>query len=145
MLVTQNDQARSGERVKLEWMEATSKTGTRPIARVALSFEGEVQESQAQGDGPVDAIFAAIEKLVGSGARLLLYSVNNITSGTDSQGEVTVRLARDGRIVNGLGADTDIVFIRLGQGLHQLAVNLGWRRRWRGRIRNPRLNPRHSK
>jgi len=38
-----------------------------------------------------------------------LYSVNNITSGTDSQGEVTVRLERGGRIVNGLGADTDIV------------------------------------
>jgi 2-isopropylmalate synthase len=38
-----------------------------------------------------------------------LYSVNNITSGTDSQGEVTVRLERGGRIVNGHGADTDIV------------------------------------
>ena len=44
-----------------------------------------------------------------SGAELLLYSVNNITSGTDAQGEVTVRLAKDGRIVNGQGADTDIV------------------------------------
>jgi 2-isopropylmalate synthase len=54
-------------------------------------------------------VFAAIEKLVGSKAKLLLYSVNNITSGTDSQGEVTVRLAKDGRVVNGLGADTDIV------------------------------------
>jgi 2-isopropylmalate synthase len=40
---------------------------------------------------------------------LLLYSVNNITTGTDSQGEVTVRLERKGRIVNGQGADTDIV------------------------------------
>jgi 2-isopropylmalate synthase len=39
----------------------------------------------------------------------LLYSVNNITTGTDSQGEVTVRLERGGRIVNGHGADTDIV------------------------------------
>jgi 2-isopropylmalate synthase len=46
---------------------------------------------------------------VKSGAELLLYSVNNITSGTDSQGEVTVRLAKSGRIVNGQGADTDIV------------------------------------
>ena len=38
-----------------------------------------------------------------------LYSVNNITDGTDSQGEVTVRIDKEGRIVNGLGADTDIV------------------------------------
>ena len=109
MLVTQADAARSDERVQLEWMEATSKTGTRPIAKVALSLAGEIHESQAQGDGPVDAVFAAIEKLVGSGAKLLLYSVNNITTGTDSQGEVTVRLTKDGRVVNGLGADTDIV------------------------------------
>jgi 2-isopropylmalate synthase len=35
--------------------------------------------------------------------------VNNITTGTDAQGEVTVRLARGGRVVNGQGADTDIV------------------------------------
>jgi 2-isopropylmalate synthase len=38
-----------------------------------------------------------------------LYSVNNITSGTDAQGEVTVRLEKGGNIVNGQGADTDIV------------------------------------
>ncbi|MDB5974117.1 MAG: 2-isopropylmalate synthase, partial [Nevskia sp.] len=54
-------------------------------------------------------VFAAIEKLIGSGSKLLLYSVNAITTGTDSQGEVTVRLAKDGRVVNGLGADTDII------------------------------------
>lgn len=42
-------------------------------------------------------------------SQLLLYSVNNITTGTDAQGEVTVRLEKGGRIVNGQGADTDIV------------------------------------
>ncbi len=47
--------------------------------------------------------------MVNSESELLLYSVNNITSGTDAQGEVTVRLAKGGRIVNGQGADTDIV------------------------------------
>jgi len=57
----------------------------------------------------VDATFRAIETIVGSGTTLKLYSVNAITSGTDAQGEVTVRLERDGRIVNGAGADTDIV------------------------------------
>ncbi len=61
------------------------------------------------GSGPVDAAFKAIETLISSGTELQLYSVNNITSGTDSQGEVTVRLQKGGRIVNGQGADTDIV------------------------------------
>ncbi|KPJ93787.1 MAG: hypothetical protein AMJ55_07405 [Gammaproteobacteria bacterium SG8_15] len=64
---------------------------------------------EASGGGPVDASFQAIEKAINSGSHLLLYSVNNITSGTDAQGEVTVRLEKDGLIVNGQGADTDIV------------------------------------
>ena len=57
----------------------------------------------------MDAAFKAIDSVAGGQGQLLLYSVNNITSGTDSQGEVTVRLERGGRIVNGHGADTDIV------------------------------------
>ena len=108
-LVTQTEAARAEDRVQLAWLESTSRTGTRPNAKVALNFDGEIREAASQGDGPVDAVFAAIEKLVGSQAQLLLYSVNNITSGTDAQGEVTVRLSRAGRIVNGLGADTDII------------------------------------
>ena len=70
---------------------------------------GPREEGAAQGSGPVDATFKAIESIAASGAELQLYSVNNITSGTDSQGEVTVRLKKNGRIVNGAGADTDIV------------------------------------
>ena len=58
---------------------------------------------------PVDAAFKAIEAIINCGCKLLLYSVNNITTGTDSQGEVTVRIEKDSRIVNGTGADTDIV------------------------------------
>jgi 2-isopropylmalate synthase len=73
-----------------------------------------------QGGGPVDATFKAIEQIVHSGTELLLYSVNNITSGTDAQGEVTVRLARDGRVVNGQGADTDIVVASAKAYLHAL-------------------------
>jgi 2-isopropylmalate synthase len=47
--------------------------------------------------------------MVHSKAKMVLYSVNAITTGTDAQGEVTVRLESAGRIVNGLGADTDIL------------------------------------
>jgi 2-isopropylmalate synthase len=57
----------------------------------------------------VDATFKAIERIAKSGSELLLYLVNAVTQGTESQGEVTVRLARGGRIVNGVGADTDII------------------------------------
>jgi 2-isopropylmalate synthase len=71
--------------------------------------DGEEKSASASGSGPVDASFKAIEALLQTKTTLQLYSVNSITSGTDAQGEVTVRLEKDGRIVNGQGADTDIV------------------------------------
>jgi 2-isopropylmalate synthase len=97
------------EHYRLVSLTAHSETGELPYARLVVAENGVERRSEAQGSGPVDASFKAIEAIVASGAELLLYSVNNITTGTDSQGEVTVRLARDGRIVNGQGADTDIV------------------------------------
>lgn len=86
-----------------------SETGETPRAALTLAVEGEERRSEAAGSGPVDAGFRAIESIAQSGATLLLYSVNAITTGTDAQGEVTVRLSREGRVVNGQGADTDII------------------------------------
>ncbi len=86
-----------------------SETGETPHAMVTLSAGGAEHRAEAEGSGPVDAVFKAIESVAKSGTDLLLYSVNAITTGTDAQGEVTVRLAKGGRIVNGLGADTDII------------------------------------
>ena len=87
----------------------TPGPGETPNAQLTLAVGGAEHQAAAEGSGPVDAIFRAIESIVASGADLMLYSVNAITTGTDAQGEVTVRLARDGRIVNGQGADTDII------------------------------------
>ena len=86
-----------------------SGTGERPHADIVISERGKEIKAKAQGDGPVDATFKAIESVAKSGAELLLFSVNAVTQGTESQGEVTVRLSKAGRIVNGVGADTDIV------------------------------------
>jgi 2-isopropylmalate synthase len=97
------------EHYKLVSMVAHSETGEEPTAKVVLSAAGAERRAESTGSGPVDASFKAVERIVSSGADLQLYSVNSITSGTESQGEVTVRLHRAGRIVNGVGADTDIV------------------------------------
>jgi 2-isopropylmalate synthase len=86
-----------------------SETGETPHAKITLSAGSKEHRTESEGSGPVDAAFKAIESVAKSGADLLLYSVNAITTGTDAQGEVTVRLAKAGRIVNGLGADTDII------------------------------------
>jgi len=97
------------EHYKLLSLTAHSETGETPYANVVIAEEGKEIRAESDGSGPVDATFRAIEKILFSGADLQLYSVNNITSGSDSQGEVTVRLQKSGRIVNGHGADTDIV------------------------------------
>jgi len=108
-LVTEAGLEQADEKLKLVYLKVTSETGTRPQASVTLTMNGVKKEAHAEGGGPVDAAFKAIETIVNSQSQLQLYSVNNITSGTDSQGEVTVRLEKAGRIVNGHGADTDIV------------------------------------
>lgn len=97
------------ERLKLVALRVCSETGTKPYALVTLNVNGEQRAAGAEGGGPVDAAFKAIDQVLECQCQLQLYSVNNITSGTDSQGEVTVRLENGGRIVNGHGADTDIV------------------------------------
>ena len=108
-LVTDAYLTAENERVKLLYLRVCSETGETPSAQVTLSVDGEERKATADGGGPVDAAFKAIESILQTGTDLLLYSVNNITSGTDSQGEVTVRVSKSGRIVNGQGADTDIV------------------------------------
>lgn len=86
-----------------------SETGERPRAKVVFTIDGQEVQGESDGNGPVDASFKAIEIKVNSGAEMVLYSVNAISGATDAQGEVTVRLQHGGRIVNGVGADPDII------------------------------------
>lgn len=97
------------EHFQLVSITAHTETGEQPFAKVTLAEDSREKHAECRGAGPVDATFSAIESIAHSEAELLLYSVNNVTQGTDSQGEVTVRLSKGGRIVNGIGSDTDIV------------------------------------
>ena len=119
-LVSDEAQALEQEIYKLVSLKVCSETGETPHAVIVLMVQGTEKRAEAEGGGPVDASFKAIEAMVSSGADLLLYSVNNITSGTDAQGEVTVRLSRGGRIVNSQGSDTDIVVASAKAYLHAL-------------------------
>lgn len=108
-LVTDSIHDKLMEHIKLVALKVNSETGKTPVAEVSLLVNGDARHSVADGDGPVDATFKAIESVVNSRCSLELYSVNNITTGTDSQGEVTTRISVDGRIINGQGADPDII------------------------------------
>ncbi len=90
-------------------MNVVTESNKKPHAHIKLEIDGKILESKASGDGAVDAAYNAIEDIIKSKCKLILYSVNNITSGTDAQGEVTVRITKDNSIFNGHGADTDIV------------------------------------
>ncbi|MEW5708335.1 MAG: 2-isopropylmalate synthase [Pseudomonadota bacterium] len=119
-LMSEEALALDQEHYRLVFLKVCSETGETPLARVMLSDNGVERTGTATGSGPVDATFKAIESIVKSGAELQLYSVNAITSGTDAQGEVTVRLQKGGRIVNGQGADTDIIVASAKAYIHAL-------------------------
>lgn len=97
------------ETYRLVSLRQHSETGERPQAEVVFTADGKEVRGQSDGNGPVDASLKAIEAHVKSGAEMVLYSVNAISGSTESQGEVTVRLQNSGRVVNGVGADPDIV------------------------------------
>lgn len=104
-----NNERVENENLRLVALKVGSEMGEQPQASLTLWVNGIERQAQAKGSGVVDATFKAIEQIVDSGTTLELYSVSNVTNGTDSLGETTVRLEKGGRIVNGQGSDTDIV------------------------------------
>ena len=94
---------------KKEQQKKQGIEGGAAADKITDQYAKNIKQQQELNKRLEDAVFKGIELIAASGAELLLYSVNAVTQGTESQGEVTVRLARAGRIVNGVGADTDIV------------------------------------
>lgn len=108
-LVSDQMSALSDDAYKFISQHIVTETGELPRAEIVFSAQGVEQRAQATGSGPVDAIFKAIESVVNSGAVLEIYSVNAVTKGTESQGETSVRLAKEGKVAMGQGADTDVL------------------------------------
>ncbi len=106
-----SDEAAANEKEQYGFVSLAqhSETGEQPQASIVFTVDGKEVKSSATGNGPVDASLKAIEAHVKSGAEMVLYSVNAISGSTESQGEVTVRLQNSGRVVNGVGADPDII------------------------------------
>jgi len=96
-------------RYRLDYINITSGSQVMPTASVQLDIDGYLARGAEFGDGPVDAAFKAIAKLTGTKSKLLVFSVNAITGGTDAQGEVRVRIEEDGIEATGFGAHTDII------------------------------------
>lgn len=119
-LITEVNTDSEEEHFKLIALKVCSETGETPSATVTVKVGEREFTAQSEGSGAVDASLKAINSVVQSGATLELYSVNSLTNGTDAQGDVTVRLEKGGRVVNGQGADTDIVIASAKAYIHAL-------------------------
>src|SRR5690606_30104695 len=106
--LVEDEALRGSEHVKFVSLQVQAGSKGPQVAELVLNVDGKEQKAKVEGNGPVDAIFKAIRKIVPhKDAKLQLYQVHAITGGTDAQAEVTVRLEEKGRTVNGQGADTD--------------------------------------
>lgn len=102
-------QAEATEVIHLISLKVCTDSGKENTADITLLIDGKEKSASAKTSGAVDATFNAILSLVDIEPTLQLYSVTNVTQGTDSLGEVNVRLEYEGKIVNGQGVDTDII------------------------------------
>ncbi len=93
----------------LKDMRVVSESGKKSDARIELIRDKKTYEAEVTGDGPVDACYKAVEKIIGSGAKVAHYGIQAVTGGMDAQGEVTVKLQISGKEVSGRGTSTDIL------------------------------------
>lgn len=111
---------RSHEAIKFVSLEVWAGSKDKPRAVLELEVNGVVKTADERGDGPVDAAFNAIRVIFPHTAELQLFSVGAVTEGTDAQARCTVRLAEDGKSVDGQGADTDTIVAAVRAYIHAL-------------------------
>jgi 2-isopropylmalate synthase len=90
--------------------EVHTTAKSEPQVSVTLERAGERQTKEAAGgDGPLDALFRAIEEITGVSVVVRDFRVHSVTRGKDAQGESTIEVERDGRVYRGRGVSTDTV------------------------------------
>jgi 2-isopropylmalate synthase len=94
---------------ELEYLHVISGTGVIPSATVKLKKDGQSFQDSGVGDGPVDAVLAAIDAITGVKGRLQDYSLRAATSGKDAIGEVAMKVDFDGTTLSGRGSSTDVI------------------------------------
>ncbi len=97
------------EELKLEHFHIASGDKIEPAAEIAVRYKGKHYESKSSGDGPVDACYKAIDKVIKIGGKLIDYQIKSVTGGKDALGEVSVKIGSKGTVVSGRGASTDII------------------------------------
>ncbi len=107
--IVKDEMTQLQETYSLDYLHFVSGTGLIPSATVRLKKEEELFQDSGVGDGPVDAVYNAIDAITGLKGRLLDYALRAVTSGKDAIGEVTVRVDFDGTVLIGKGSSTDVI------------------------------------
>jgi len=91
-------------------LQVTAGSNTIPTATVQLkNGAGEIEQDASVGDGPIDAIYSAIQRITQIRANLIAYNVRSVTKGKEALGEVQVEIEHGGRKIRGRGLSTDII------------------------------------
>ena len=94
---------------ELDYIQVVSGTKISPTTTVGVRTEDKVIEMASTGDGPVDAAFKAISRVVDIQLNLIDYQIRSVTEGEDAIGEVSLKVQDNGNIITGHGASTDII------------------------------------
>ncbi|MBN1998092.1 2-isopropylmalate synthase, partial [candidate division KSB1 bacterium] len=97
------------ETYELEYFHILSGNQAVPTATIGLKTKDGLLQEAAVGDGPVDAAYKAVDKIVDLNVKLIEYSLRGVTGGKDAMGEVIVRIAQNGEKILGRGASTDVI------------------------------------
>src|SRR5437763_4500348 len=109
-LVTDERRGEDVQGYALEWFEAEASSRRPPHARVSVALpDGRSAEGSFTGDGPIDAVFQAIDAATGVGAKLSDFQIAAVTEGQDALGEVSVVIEVAGATGAGQGVSTDII------------------------------------
>lgn len=109
LALVEDEKSSEADTYALDYLNTTSGMGIIPTATVRLRKKGEVVQEAACGDGPVDAVYKAVDKITGLKPKLLDYTLQAVSSGKDAQGEVVVKVEHDKFVVSGKGTSTDII------------------------------------
>ncbi|HXY36174.1 MAG TPA: 2-isopropylmalate synthase, partial [Planctomycetaceae bacterium] len=126
------------EKWTLVSFHTSAGSGAIPTATLELQCDGaETFRDAATGDGPIDAVFRAMERILGITTKLEDYQVRSVSSGKDALGEVSVEVISGGRKFHGKGVSTDI--IEASARAYLKALNKAVAETESGRVAEPRL------
>jgi 2-isopropylmalate synthase len=109
-LASDEQQHKAADRVQLLSFQVFAGSDTLPTATVKVSVDGQgPSQEAASGDGPVEALYRAVDRAAGFGGTLVHFQLKAVTGGQDAMGEVVVKVRSGDRLASGRGASTDVL------------------------------------